>query len=191
MGVLRYEFYSKLLGKQIRLCMVLPEQAHAGKLPDATLYLLHGGGGNAEDWLRYTSVERYADERQMAVIMPEVDGTCFYADMKYGYPYFTYLTKEIPALVEALFPVNKERGRRFVAGLSMGGFAFADDENGNNPLVIRNWGSLDALAGSVSDSKTWVDQAVREKTDLPALYSGIGTEDFSFADSVRYLAYCR
>ena len=27
MGVLRYEFYSKLLGKQIRLCMVLPEQA--------------------------------------------------------------------------------------------------------------------------------------------------------------------
>ena len=71
MGVLRYEFYSKLLGKQIRLCMVLPEQAHAGKLPDATLYLLHGGGGNAEDWLRYTSVERYADERQMAVIMPE------------------------------------------------------------------------------------------------------------------------
>lgn len=96
--------------------------------------------------------------------------------MKYGYPYFTYLTKEIPALVEALFPVNKERGRRFVAGLSMGGygawkwafaapqffgagsefvgyflcdrgfqkggFAFADDENGNNPLVIRNWGSL-------------------------------------------------
>ena len=129
------------------------------------------------------------------------------------------------ALVEALFPVNKERGRRFVAGLSMGGygawkwafaapqffgaaanlsgisfvtevfkkggFAFADDENGNNPLVIRNWGSLDALAGSVSDSKTWVDQAVREKTDLPALYSGIGTEDFSFADSVRYLAYCR
>lgn len=64
-----------------------------------------------------------------------------------------------------------------------GGFAFADDENGNNPLVIRNWGSLDALAGSVSDSKTWVDQAVREKTDLPALYSGIGTEDFSFADS--------
>lgn len=70
----------------------------------------------------YTSVERYADERQMAVIMPEVDGTCFYADMKYGYPYFTYLTKEIPALVEALFPVNKERGRRFVAGLSMGGY---------------------------------------------------------------------
>lgn len=192
MGVLRYEFYSKLLGKQIRLCMVLPEQAYAGKLPDATLYLLHGGGGNAEDWLRYTSVERYADERQMAVIMPEVDGTCFYADMKYGYPYFTYLTKEIPALVEALFPVNKERAGGLWQGclwgdtepgsghlphrsfleraricrvfpfvtevFKKGGFAFADDENGNNPLVIRNWGSLDALAGSVSDSKTWVDR---------------------------------
>ena len=76
-------------------------------------------------------------------------------------------------------------GKTDVAFLGLG------DENGNNPLVIRNWGSLDALAGSVSDSKTWVDQAVREKTDLPALYSGIGTEDFSFADSVRYLAYCR
>ena len=77
MGVLRYEFYSKLLGKQIRLCMVLPEQAHAGKLPDATLYLLHGGGGNAEDWLRYTSVERYADERQMAVIMPATSAQAY------------------------------------------------------------------------------------------------------------------
>lgn len=223
MGVLHYTFYSKTLGKQTQLYALLPEKTHLGEQPDATLYLLHGGGGNAQDWLRYTSIERYADERNMAVIMPEVDGTCFYADMAYGYPYFTYLTKEIPALVEALFPINKQREKRFVAGLSMGGYgawkwAFAapeffgaaanlsgvsfvteifkdggfafDKETGENPLVTRNWGSLEMLSGSISDSKAWVDRAVKEKTDLPALYCGIGTEDFSYPDFRNYLDYC-
>lgn len=224
MGVLRYTFYSRILGKQMQLYAILPEKVQKGELPDATLYLLHGGGGNAEDWLRFTSIERYADERNMAVIMPEVDGTCFYADMKYGYPYFTYLTEEIPALAEHLFPVNQERRRRFVAGLSMGGYgswkwAFAapqffgaaanlsgisfvteifkeggfafDEKQGCNPLVVRNWGSLEALTGSISDSKFWADHAAEQKVNLPALYAGIGTEDFSYEDSRRYLKYCK
>ena len=72
------------------------------------------------DWIRYTSIERYADKYNIAVVMPEVDGSCFYADMKHGYNYFTYLTEEVVAVAEGLLPVNKEPEKRLVAGLSMG-----------------------------------------------------------------------
>ena len=223
MGFLHFDFMSEKLRYHTNLYLILPEETRRAQEPEATLYLLHGGGGNGMDWLRYTSIERFAQERRIAVVMPEVDGTCFYADMKYGYPYFTFLTKEIPALTETLFPVNRKRRQRYVAGLSMGGYGawkwafhepqffgaaanlsgisfiteifkeggFAQQEReGENGLVAQNWGSLEELQGSESDSAKWLEWASERKVELPALYAGIGTEDFSYPDACKYLEAC-
>ena len=121
MGMLHFDYLSQTLGYHTNIYFILPACTHEGKAPAATLYLLHGGGGNGMDWIRYTSIERYADKYNIAVVMPEVDGSCFYADMKHGYNYFTYLTEEVVAVAEGLLPVNKEPEKRLVAGLSMGG----------------------------------------------------------------------
>ena len=122
MGMLHFDYLSQVLGYHTNLYFILPACTHEGKAPAATLYLLHGGAGNGMDWMRYTSIERYADKYNIAVVMPEVDGSCFYADMKHGYDYFTYLTEEVVAVAEGLLPVNKEPEKRLVAGLSMGGY---------------------------------------------------------------------
>ena len=177
------------------------------------------------DWIRYTAIERYADKYNIAVVMPEVDGSCFYADMKHGYKYFTYLTEEVPAIAEGLLPVNKEPEKRLVAGLSMGGYgafkwafncpgffkaaanlsgisfimdifggekAFAQkDAYDKRGVVALAWGSLEELKGSMSDSKEWIDKAVREGVKLPKLFAAIGTEDYSYGLSKDYLAYCK
>ena len=90
MGLLHFDYLSQVLGYHTNLYFILPACTHEGKAPAATLYLLHGGSGNGMDWIRYTSIERYADKYNIAVVLPEVDGSCFYADMKHGYKYFTY-----------------------------------------------------------------------------------------------------
>ena len=221
MGVLHFDFMSDKLGYQTNIYVTLPDSVREGKKPQGILYLLHGGGGNGLDWLRNTCIERYAQPYELAVIMPEVDGSCFYADMKHGYPYFQYLTEEVPAAMEAMLPILKGVENRYVAGLSMGGYGafkwafhkpgyfaaaanlsgisfvvdlLADGEhnlNGKQQMIECNWGSLEELRGSDSDSKLWIDRAAEEKNQLPRLFAGIGKEDFSYAYSQDYMAYCK
>jgi len=54
--------------------------------------------------------------------MPEVGGSSFYGDMVHGYNYYTYLTEELPRVLNCFLPLSTERENRFVAGLSMGGY---------------------------------------------------------------------
>lgn len=126
-------FLSKVLGFHTNAVIIIPSdhRLNAGqdleesckiKTTFPVLYLLHGGGQNAFDWIRFTSVERYAEDHNLAVVMPEVGATSFYSDMVHGYPYFTFLSEELPKVMETLFPIGGCREKRFVAGLSMGGF---------------------------------------------------------------------
>ncbi|MCD7737666.1 MAG: esterase family protein [Lachnospiraceae bacterium] len=229
MAFLRLNYNSTLLGYQTNVNMILPferKMIREGVIDVSerypVLYLLHGGGGNQDDWVRYTSIERYAEKYQIAVVMPDVGGNSFYADMKYGYPYFQYLTTELPEWAESYFPIGGKREKRFVAGLSMGGygslkwglnrpefFCYAADfsgaslithlfsetgfagggERGANSTLVRNWGSMEELEGSGSDTRYLLEQAAKHKEQLPGLYVCIGTEDFSYEYTKEFMEY--
>ena len=55
--------------------------------PPPVLYLLHGLSDDHTAWLRYTSIERYAVARGLAVVMPAVDRS-FYANEAHGHRYW-------------------------------------------------------------------------------------------------------
>lgn len=120
MSLLQYRFHSKTIRMDTEVCVILPENEDAGHRTYPVLYLLHGAGGDCGSWLRYTSVERYAEENKIAVVMPSAYNSC-YADMVNGIPYFTFMSEELPSRIERIFPVAEDASRRFVAGLSMGG----------------------------------------------------------------------
>jgi len=86
-----------------------------------TLYLLHGLSDDHTIWMRRTSIERYAAQRNIAVVMPSV-ARSFYQDTACGAKYWTFVSEELPALCEQFFPLAAEREHRFAAGLSMGGY---------------------------------------------------------------------
>ena len=50
-----------------KIHLIIPEKAE-GDIP--VLYLLHGGSGNCDDWLLNSSIERYAEKKGIAVVMP-------------------------------------------------------------------------------------------------------------------------
>lgn len=122
MGLMHVSVLSQKLGFHTNVYIILPTEKFNDSKKFPVLYLLHGGAGNAQDWIRFSSIERYAQENEIAVVMPEVGGSSFYGDMVHGYAYYTYLTVELPLIINRYFPVSDKREERFVAGFSMGGY---------------------------------------------------------------------
>lgn len=122
MGLMHFSFLPQSLGFHTNVNIILPHDSSMKSEPYKLLYLLHGGGGNSQDWIRYTSIERYAEENNIAVVMPEVGSQSFYTDMVHGYKYYTYITEELPIVLNCFLPISDKKEDRFVAGISMGGY---------------------------------------------------------------------
>ena len=122
MALLQMHFMSKMLNRQTTVTIILPQtdQNDLENWKSQTLWLLHGMQGDASDWLRFTSIERYAERNHLMVVMPGVDNS-FYSDTVYQVNYWSYLTVELWQMVRAWFPCFSERREdNFIAGLSMG-----------------------------------------------------------------------
>lgn len=120
MASLTLDFFSKVLGKQTNVNVILPDAEEVPVNGWRTIVLLHGWSENYTSWMRNTSIERYAMKRQIAVIMPD-GGFSFYNDMAYGLKYLTYLTEELPKICNKYFRTSLLREDNFIGGLSMGG----------------------------------------------------------------------
>lgn len=172
------------------------------------LYLLHGLSDDCTIWERRTSIERYATEKGIAVVMPEVRRS-FYTDEAVGEKYWTFIAEELPQLVARTFQVSTAREDTFVAGLSMGGFgafklalnhperfaAAASLSGALDPaslsldlstghLAERIWAGRD-LAGGADDLLGLLGTA--DPAALPALFLDCGTEDGLLEQNRRFL----
>ena len=120
MALLHVNFYSDTLGMRTELDVVLPEKQIDGKFQ--VLFLLHGMSDDQTVWQRLTSIERYAMDRDLAVVMPTTY-LGWYTNNACGERYFDFITKELPEIVLGMFPtISDKREDTFVAGLSMGGY---------------------------------------------------------------------
>jgi putative tributyrin esterase len=129
MAFFESHFFSDVLGLSCSAHVLIPQQTarqigmEGGPVRERhpVLYLLHGLSDDHTIWMRRTSIERYATEKNIAVIMPAV-GRSFYQDTASGAKYWTYLSEELPALMQRFFPLSAAREDTFAAGLSMGGY---------------------------------------------------------------------
>lgn len=130
MALVSLHFFSETLGMQSEAYVILPQNHSRGEIGVSNktdsekykvLYLLHGLSDDHTIWMRRTSIERYAGDYGICVVMP-CGHRSFYTDMKYGADYYTYITKELPARITEFFNVSDKREDTFIAGLSMGGY---------------------------------------------------------------------
>lgn len=90
--------------------------------PFKTLYLLHGLLGSYVDWVNGTRIQRYADEYDLAVVMPSGDNA-FYIDEPLSHNYYgEFIGRELVELTRKLFHLSHKREDTFIGGLSMGGY---------------------------------------------------------------------
>ena len=124
MALVRCSFYSDVLEVSTTMTVVLPQATTtqigmAGSASVRTegapvLYLLHGMSDDETIWTRRTSIERYVADRGLAVVMPRVERS-FYADEVHGHRYWTFLSEELPSLVDPR-PEGRVRGAPVVVG---------------------------------------------------------------------------
>ena len=212
MAFFQCHLYSESLKVQTALNVIVPQRREGppeGGYP--VLYLLHGLSDDHTIWMRRTSIERYVEGRNLAVVMPAVNRS-FYTDMAYGPAYWTFVSEELPELVRSFFPVSDEPGKRFVAGLSMGGYGafklafrlpgrFAAAASLSGAVDVRHFierepaearlifGDESQLAENLNDLFDLASRRAEEGCALPKLYLTCGTEDFLYEDNVRFKAH--
>jgi len=90
--------------------------------PFKTLYLLHGMFGSYIDWIAGTDIQRLAEARNLAVVMPSGDNQFYLDSPETGSMYGEFIGRELVELTRAMFPLSENKEDTFIGGLSMGGF---------------------------------------------------------------------
>jgi S-formylglutathione hydrolase FrmB len=224
MALIRCNFFSEALELGTSMTVILPQPATgqvgvsgaaAAAGPPPVLYLLHGLTDDDTAWTRYTSIERYAAARGLAVVMPQVHRS-FYADEAHGMRFWTFLSEELPRTVAGFFRVSTRRADTFVAGLSMGGYGamkWALRQPERFALAASLSGALDAAYVQDFDlrphmralvERVFGDRrlqhtdedlmhllATADRATLPRLVLRCGTEDHLRAQNERFVRACR
>lgn len=195
--LLQAQIFSHALKGETCLNILLPQELTSRTYP--VLYLLHGMYGGPSNWLRYTSLERYVEDRQLVVVLPEGKNS-FYLDSPAGPLYETYITEELPSLVQRLLPVSDDPADRFIAGLSMGGYgavraALLYPENYNRVGCLSGVLDFNAFTQSLApgerasvpnpsnpctDLEFLAKKAVSTGKQLPPMFVSCGTEDITY-----------
>ena len=170
-----YAHASRETGSAMRFGVFLPPQAERGRVP--VLYWLSGLTCTEENFIAKAGAQRVAAELGLALVVPDTSprgldlpgeteswdfgrGAGFYVDATQEpwsrhYRMYSYVTKELPALVAAEFPVDSARTGIF--GHSMGG-------HGALVIAIRNpdrYRSVSAFAPIVSPMRCpWGEKAL-------------------------------
>lgn len=218
MAHLTCNFFSKSLMRTVDITVILPTDKFVFTDPNykppktyKTLYLLHGIFGSTSDWINGTRIEAWAQDKNLAVVMPSGENK-FYVDHPHsGDNFGEFIGKELVEFTRKTFPLSKKREDTFIGGLSMGGYGALR----NGLKYYKTFGSIIALSSalvldSVYESKYEdpnpignryyyetifgdIDKLkgsdmdyyhlidVTPKDKFPSLFMACGTEDFMLA----------
>lgn len=152
MAILDVNFFSNALARQVSYKAIIPidgavfpgRPAKEVK-PFKTLYLLHGIFGDYTDWLVKSRIVLFAEEHNIAVVMPSGENG-FYVDHEACRSYYgEYIGKELVEETRKLFNLSHKREDTFIAGLSMGGYGALR----NGLKYYNNFGAIAALSSAL------------------------------------------
>lgn len=226
MAFINCDFYSNVLEMSTSMNIIIPEitkisgkkRTKEFKTNYPVLYLLHGLSDDHNAWMRKTSIERYAEEAGLAVIMPNADRS-FYTNMEKGQNYFTFISQELPKISEKLFPIKTDRNNSFTAGLSMGGYGafklalnFPDrfyaaaslsgvldivaelEKQQNNEKLLEElrwvYGDFKNIKDSQSDLLYLLKTLNKKESKIPLLYQFCGTDDYLYQNNIKFRDFC-
>lgn len=141
-------YYSKILQKNNSFNIIIPDNFRIGKNDLQIIWLLHGLGGDQDDFIKYSNLLKLSQENPAIYIMPN-GGRSFYQNMAYGYDYYELISNELPRILHANYGINCRNYEQNVIGVSMGGYGamkYAFDKVTNFKHVVSISGSLDIVS---------------------------------------------
>lgn len=169
MALIQVNYLSRALFRTVPVNVILPSDkvsAEKGgylmKPGDkfSTLVLLHGLLGNYTDWVSGTRIQRWAEEKDLAVIMPSGDNAFYINTSLPNNNYEEFIGRELLQVMRCMFPLSCRREDTFIAGLSMGGYGairngmkYAENYSciaGLSSALIELQPEFEAVAGETS-----------------------------------------
>lgn len=217
MALIQMTYLSMALLRTVEVQVILPvDKMNIGA--DAqkekkykTLYLLHGLLGSNVDWISGTCIQRWAEDRDLAVVMPSGENSFYFDHAKPNSAYGTFIGQELPGMMRKTFPLSARREDTFIGGLSMGGYGAMR----NGLKYCDTFSHIIALSGAfhIFEEKghglfgglaCFGDKKEAEKTDLnpqiafenarkkgcvPRIYMSCGLEDSLLAANRKLKEY--
>ena len=185
--------------------------------PYKTLYLLHGLYGSDDIFLANTSIQKFAEDNGLAIVIPCGENSFYVDDVKSHRLYSQYVGQELLDITRNIFPLSNKREDTYIGGFSMGGYGaiinglkyyknfskiamisaalITDDlssySNDNNILYSRDF--FESIFGNlenISGSNYDPKYLIENCLDVPDIYMACGVDDFLFdknADFYRFL----
>ena len=115
MAFIQVSFMSKTLMRTVPLQVILPVdkftfgQPKREEKPFKTLYLLHGIFGNETDWVHGTRIQRWAEEKNLAVVMPAGENAFYVDQPSIGAMHGQFIGEELVEITRKMFPLSRKR----------------------------------------------------------------------------------
>ena len=186
--------------------------------PYKTLYLLHGLYGSDDIFLANTSIQKFAEDNGIAIVIPCGENS-FYVDNEKAHAYYgEYVGQELLDITRNIFPLSDKREDTFIAGFSMGGYGAirnglkysqnfskigmispalitedimncTDDDN-----VLRSKDFYESIFGDlnkVKNSDMDPKYLIETCEEIPDIYMACGIDDFLFEKSVDFHGFLK
>ena len=174
---------SRAMDKDVKVVYVLPDKA-LGSNPQAcpTVYLLHGYGGDAGNWLGVKpELPRIADEKGFVFVCPDGANSWYWdSPLNPSYRYETFVSSELVEYTDSHYKTIAAPRGRAITGFSMGGhgalwnafrhtdvFGAAGSTSGGVDIrpFPQNWQMKEQLGEFADNKKRWDEHTVINQID--------------------------
>ncbi|MBD5551116.1 MAG: hypothetical protein HDQ96_08080 [Lachnospiraceae bacterium] len=161
MSLCSLKMNSRKLMLPVEVNIIMPEIPHTWKKSPKEFYdcgekykvlwLLHGATGDSWTWIHNTNLMRYAEEKNLIVVMPNALNSDYanHPEFANGYYYTDFFFEELMPMIFGWFPASEKREDNFISGMSMGG-------SGTLLLGFRHpekFGGIAPISASLRESK--------------------------------------
>ena len=185
---------SQILGMQMKYSVYLPE-GYNGQTTLPVLYMLHGYGDDQDSWLDKGNLAAMTSAAidggevgKMVVVTPDAMQTFYCNGVQYGMAYEDYFFQELIPAVEGLLNVGKDKSKRAIGGLSMGGYGTLYYAVQHYDMFCCAYAMSPACYVEGLPNLFELYPNAPDKAALPELTMEVGTEDATVYEACPYLA---
>lgn len=163
MAIIRATFPSRFLKRNVSFCALLPTNGTKDGMEDATqpykelktLYMLHGYGGDCNDYLNGPEMQDLSNKYNLACIFPSGENSFYLEDVDKSENFSAFIGEELIEVTRTMFRLSSNREDTFIGGLSMGGYG----------AMINGLRYPDTFSKIISLSGAYIEVNIADKGD--------------------------